>query len=810
MQKVVEKIKSEENEKNNSPYYNIIQILKNVPEYHKENNEKYMAYTNRVSLLESIINTNIIKNEDKKEGLNSKEINKEESNEIKENKNDSEKLNNENEKNNKIIENIQTKNSDEIKKKEYDENLYYYNPFPNLNKPIFFIALISFHHKKGSIIEYTYPSKEELLKNSENLSFLIENSEKTKESLIDDLFFQLTCVCLPDGIHASNKDTQFFIIQDYKYPLYGISCYEQIKSFRDDSIENTRFSIQKSICIISFLPFYSSLFSKLSFSVEAFFNQESLQDKQIINEMYDNYRFDNNMNYNVSEMTFIFATRKLLSFTKEKIFMILKMILLGKKILVFSTISGNVCSFIYNLISLIPGQILFNFQNSKSISNYLRNLEMYGFPLKIFNEEYKIFPLITLFDIDKIESKYTHYLMGTTNQLILDSAINKKKFDLVINIDNEKILPFFNKKIKDSKNKDQKEIKEIKENKDMYEITKNEKIIYNSIKEKLKEFDIKYNNTQWLNTLNDNFTNKKINKPKIDDEDNKSNKTNNSNNNAHNNLVLSLSYETIDNYIRNEFENYFKKLFIKLSLLLSIVKNNTLIKLLDFPKEQQFSQFILDSKALKKVFKQIIPSSNLTEFLFFFTKTKAFDYWLKEHDNDLFYLDENIISDKILIIFNEDGSIYEGEYKNGKANGHGSMTSDDNKTIYDGEWKNGKKDGIGKLVVTDKYKYSGPFENDFFSGTGGVLCDNQGNIYDGDFEKGKFHGYGHYKMSNGDTYIGEFKDGLFNGKGQYNYKDGNLFDGEFKNGKKEGQGMLIKSNGEKIEGIFENDALVEK
>ena len=48
------------------------------------------------------------------------------------------------------------------------------------------------------------------------------------------LFFQLTCVCLPDGIHASNRDTQFFIIQDYKYPLYGISCYEQIKSQRDD------------------------------------------------------------------------------------------------------------------------------------------------------------------------------------------------------------------------------------------------------------------------------------------------------------------------------------------------------------------------------------------------------------------------------------------------------------------------------------------------------------------------------------------------------------------------------------------------
>ena len=777
-------VQSEEKEKNNCPYLNIIQVFKKAPEYNKENNEKYAAISNRANLISNIREPKInIKEEEEKQI----------SNEIK---------NNSGNINNKINDN----NNNETTKKDYDENLYYYNPFPNLNKPILFIAIISFHHKKGSIIEYTYPSKEDLLKNNENISFLIENSNKTKENFLDDLFFQLTCVCLPDGIHASNKDTQFFIIQDYKYPLYGISCYEQIKSFRDDSIENTRFSIQKSICIISFLPFYSSLYSKLNISVEAYFNQESLQDKQIINELYENYRFDNNMNYNVSEMTFIFATRKLLCFTKEKIFMILKMILLKKKILVFSIISGNVCSFIYNLISLIPGQILFNFKNSKSISSYLRNLEMYGFPLKIFNEEYKLFPLVTLFDIDKIESKYTNYLMGTTNQLILDRALNNKTFDLVINIDNEKIIPFFNRKIKDTKNKDQKDIKEIKENKDMYEITKNEKIIYNSIKDKLKEFDIKYNNTQWLNTLNDNFRDIELNKPKFDNDDKDNN---NNSNNIQNNKNHTLSYETIDNYIRNEFENYFKNIFVKLSLLLNIVKNNSIVRLLNFPKEQTFSQCILDSKALKKVFKLIIPSSNFTDFLLSFTKLKSFDYWLKEHDDTLFYLYENIISDKILIIFNEDGSIYEGEYKNGKPNGHGSMTSEDNKTIYDGEWKNGKKDGIGKLIISDKYNYSGPFEKDFFSGTGGVLCDNQGNIYDGDFEKGKFHGYGHYKMSNGDTYIGEFKDGLFNGKGQFNDKDGNLFDGEFKNGKKEGKGLLMKKDGEKIEGIFSNDVLVE-
>ena len=420
---------------------------------------------------------------------------------------------------------------------------------------------------------------------------------------------------------------------------------------------------------------------------------------------------------------------------------------------------------------------------------------MYGFPLKIFNDKYRLFPLVTLFDIDKIESKYKNYLMGTTNQLLLDKAINKKNFDLVINIDNEKIIPFFSKKLKDNKSKDQ---KEIKENKDIYELTKKEKNIYNSIKEKLKEYDITYNNTQWLNTLNYNNFNKK--NEDLSKEDNTKNKVS-----LH---LISISFESIDNYIRNEFENYFRQLFVKLSLCFNIIKNNSIVRLLNISKDSVFSQNILDEKSIKKIFKILIPSNDLMEFLYNYTKMKSFDYWLKEHDDTLFYLYENITSDKIIIVFNEDGSIYEGEYKNGKPHGHGTMTSSDNKAIYDGEWKNGMRHGNGKLIITDKFNYTGPFEKDYFSGTGGVFCDNKGNIYDGDFEKGKFDGYGHYKMSSGDTYIGEFKEGLFNGKGQYNDKDGNVFDGEFKNRKKEDQNMLIKKTGEKVEGIFSNDELV--
>ena len=639
---------------------------------------------------------------------------------------------------------------------KYDINLiqknksfYYYDPFPSLQSPILLIALISFHHKKGSIIEYSFPPKESLHKNS-NISYLIENKNISIEKFVEDLFQKLTYICLPDGIHCTKSDTQFFIIQDYNYPLYGISCYEQIKSQRDDTIENTRNFIQKSLCILTILPLYSPLYAKLSVTLETFFNQTSLKDKNIINDLYQNFFLDGETNFRLDEMNFVFASRKLLCFTKEKIFLILKMILLEKRILIFSNISGNVCSFLYNLLALIPGQILFNLKNGNDIKNYLKHLKFYGLPLKIFHENYKIYPLISLYEIDQIEQeKNVNYIMGTTNQLIWNETFEKKKVDLMINIDKMEIIPFYKK-----------------DNKEILEYNKEEKDIFSNIENKLNDNKINYNNSNWLNSN------------EIDDE--------------------------IDDFIRNEFVKYFKDLLIKLSLIKNLINKNNIVRYLNIPKLDNFyTQSILDEKAIRSILKKIIPNPNNTSFLLLFSKTKSFQYWLTDVSENLFYLSPYITSDKSITLFLEDGNTYIGTLNKGLFDGFGTLSSLDNKYLYTGEWKDGLKHGKGQLI-TEKIKYSGKFENDVFSGNKGVLCDEKGNIYEGDFVNGKFEGYGHYKMSNGGNYIGQFKNGYFEGKGQLTDKKGNVFNGNFVKGQKDGYGLIVKSNGETIEGKYKN------
>lgn len=651
-------------------------------------------------------------------------------------------------------------NSEDSNDNNKDNSLYYYDPFPSLSSPILLIALISFHHKKGSIIEYCYPPRE-LINKNENISYLIGNKNLSTEKFVEGLLQQLTYICLPDGVHCTKNDTQFFIIQDYNYPLYGISCYAQIKSERDDTIENTRHFIQKSICIVSVLPLYSPLYAKLSITVETFFNQASLKDKNIINELYKNFFIDGETNFRVDEMNFVFATRKLICFAKEKIFLILKMILLEKKILIFSNISGNVCCFLYNLLALFPGQILFNLKSGIDIKNYLKCLKMYGLPLKIFNDNYKIYPLISLFEIDEIEQKQDiNYIMGTTNQLILNETIKNKKVDLLINIDSMKIMTFL------SKNDNKNNKNDIIEKKEIYENTKIEKELYNSIANKLNENNINYANTVWLNNN------------EADDE--------------------------IDEYLRNEFKKYFKDLLVQLSLCFNIITKNNIIKLLNIPKgDISFTQSIFDEKSIKILIKKLIPNNNYMLFLYFFSKTKSFDYWLKEHNENLFYLSQYIVCDKNITIYLEDGNTYSGSLKYGQFDGNGTMSSTDNKYLYIGEWKDGLKNGVGQLV-TEKIKYSGKFINDQFSGSKGILCDEKGNIYEGDFLNGKYEGYGHYQMINGDSYIGEFKNGLFEGKGQLTDKKGNVFNGNFVKGKKDGYGLIITNDGKKIEGKYKN------
>lgn len=577
---------------------------------------------------------------------------------------------------------------------------YYHTPPPTNTPPILMIAIITFHHKKGSVVEFTYPSKEELLSPQNNSLPSLDN-KLLPSKVLDILLNQLTFYCLPDGCHLINEDNQFFIIQHFNYLLYCVSCYKQTKYSIEDEQENTRNCVQKAMCIVSKFPLFGHYYSKLSLTIEAFFSQHTLKDKEIVSQLYQSCRNISFNNLNKNELYLTFSLRKLLLFTKDKLWLLIKLILLEKKILIFGKRASDVCSFIITLLSIFPGSLLFNLEIGKEIEYFRKSLNMYGLPLKIFHNKYKLFPLISLHEIEDIDSKCESYVIGTTNQII--TKMNKLKIDCLVEIDSQKItLNETNCTL----------------NEKVFKHSKKEKKILTLIQTKLKDINIKYEQDNWISDLNINTNN---------------------------------DFGRTDDYLIKLLQNYFYEFLINIALAIKITKNANeeiyksieLIKIEDIADSGDENESISDkfkNKILKeneKIAKQTITKilhDYNKDFIFNWLQTQNCKTWLHEHDKNLGYKSEYVKHANDVTIYYENGDVYNGSLKMGKRNGNGSYREISTKRVYNGEWVNDERNGIGSLTSEDlQYIYDGEWKNGMMNGNGQLI--DKKSKYSGTFVK---------------------------------------------------------------------------
>lgn len=99
-------------------------------------------------------------------------------------------------------------------------------------------------------------------------------------------------------------------------------------------------------------------------------------------------------------------------------------------------------------------------------------------------------------------------------------------------------------------------------------------------------------------------------------------------------------------------------------------------------------------------------------------------------------------------------------------------------SVYEGQWRNGAIDGFGTVKWAD------------------------GNTYKGMWSDNLLHGHGEYTYSNGQKYVGEFKSDKKNGHGRYTWPDGKVYDGPWKDGLQHGEGFFTNAKGLKRKGIW--------
>ncbi|MFK7771181.1 MAG: hypothetical protein AB8F94_03540 [Saprospiraceae bacterium] len=166
--------------------------------------------------------------------------------------------------------------------------------------------------------------------------------------------------------------------------------------------------------------------------------------------------------------------------------------------------------------------------------------------------------------------------------------------------------------------------------------------------------------------------------------------------------------------------------------------------------------------------------------------------------------------------------LYEGDFVNGKKEGHGKGISLGGN--YSGEWKAGKKHGKGKGIIDNSAKYNeynGEWKEGEKDGYGTEVNNdfilNKTGKYVGYWKAGKKHGEGKEYKKGKLVYEGSFYKNrrkitsgcvvgdCENGYGVFILENKNKYIGEFRNGKKEGQGFEKDPQGNYIIGQWKNN-----
>lgn len=154
----------------------------------------------------------------------------------------------------------------------------------------------------------------------------------------------------------------------------------------------------------------------------------------------------------------------------------------------------------------------------------------------------------------------------------------------------------------------------------------------------------------------------------------------------------------------------------------------------------------------------------------------------------------------------KDGTIYEGEFRQGKRHGKGILNTATGEK-YLGDWTNNERNGKGKFIF-QRNVYLGSFVKSRMQGKG-VMQYHNGDTYSGYWLNNKPEGKGQYKFSNGNLYDGNFVNGSFEGKGTMYYFDGSRYEGNWKRNKKHGHGVLVMYSGERQYSRWENGSRVD-
>lgn len=338
---------------------------------------------------------------------------------------------------------------------------------------VFAMCVVDFHHQRGPEIQWW--------------------RSNYHPTYTPDLFRNIPFQALPDGSHLFEETfLNFNLVYDFDQgrsiddfdalnefqgdprhlkTLFGCSCVRQVRTSelsaeeRERNKDITRSIVQKAVVVIvRKQPIFTKIKEKLSIITKSYFLQESLNNTEVLDHLFDNLNsqfklVDNELHVDLEQEEEYYVNLDLRSSIlkfKTNFMIIFKALLLEKKILIYSTDNlESLAQFQNNLISLIPNLInnlddsgcpLIDYietngplQKPQSLISNSRAsmLRFFGLPLQIFNTKNSFWnPYVPLQQLSEL--KVDSFMIGCSNLLFVNQA-TLYGVDLLINLDTNEV-----------------------------------------------------------------------------------------------------------------------------------------------------------------------------------------------------------------------------------------------------------------------------------------------------------------------------------------------------------------------------------
>ncbi|AFZ80330.1 MORN repeat domain containing protein [Theileria equi strain WA] len=317
------------------------------------------------------------------------------------------------------------------------------------------IRKICFEYPEQPRIDYTWKN--------ENLQFsddcCLYGSQRDYHAELASCYHLIPELALGSCKPNSLIDFVYFVMPTFSGNLlYGISYVAKFTNNEENVMvgisnkeaEQGDSSYFVAICVISKVPFFGAIGSRLECIAQTYFNSNRMEDASVLSSFVDHMNATDLVEeWNYESLYFNIESYFKpcpLSFSYRGLFFMLKCILSEQRIAIYSESAARSSSCILSFLSLIPGSSSFNF-NSTGFASLWHSWKQFGLPLRLFHSKNVVLPFFTPIMTDLLDD-CNGYLIGITDMTIVDTLKHPPTilFDMeeeVIRLRSKSLLGFY-------------------------------------------------------------------------------------------------------------------------------------------------------------------------------------------------------------------------------------------------------------------------------------------------------------------------------------------------------------------------------